>query len=237
MGASAVEIEMRTIFLLASLAAGLSAHAQQTIFNVPSADITDPHTYYVEHESQFRSWQPGRYWAATDYFAAGIGHHTEIDVNLYNTSDPASGNISGALGFRSIIPLAAKSFKDQEFKWTLGGQALASLQGKGAGEWLYSHFSGRLPKIKTRLTAGISGGSAQLFGRNTVHAIAGIEHPLNNTVSLITDWYSGTHSMGYSTSGVNLNLPKKFGIYAGYSVPNNAKVGKQTITLEISKIF
>jgi len=52
-------------------ALGLAAHGQQTIFNVPSADLTDPHTFYFERESQFRAWPPGRYWFGTVYFAYG----------------------------------------------------------------------------------------------------------------------------------------------------------------------
>ena len=220
------------IFALSS-----AAHGQQTIFNVPSADLTDHHTVYVEHESQFRAWPPGRYWSATDYFAVGIGHDTEVDVNLYNTSVPPSGNISGAVGFRSIIPILKTTAAAEEFKWTVGGQALVSLEGAGPGYWVYSHLSGRLPKVKTRLTAGISAGTAQLFGRDTVHFIGGVEQPVNKTVSLIADWYSGTQSLGYSTSGVSFNLPKKFGLFVGYQVPNDAKVGRPGFTIEVSKLF
>ena len=218
-------------------ALGSALHGQQTIFNVPSADLTDAHTFYFEHESQFRAWSPGRYWFGTDYLAYGIGHDTEVDVNLFNTSVPASGNISGAVGFRSIIPILASQAPAEELKWTVGGQALMSLQGAGAGYWVYSHGSGRLPKVKARLTAGVSAGSTQLFGRDTIHFIGGAEQPLNKTFSLIGDWFSGTHSLGYSTFGVGITLPTKFGLCVGYQVPNSGKVGKTGFTIEVTKLF
>jgi hypothetical protein len=219
------------------LALSSAARGQQTIFNVPSADLTDPHTFYFEHESQFRAWSPGRYWFGTDYIAYGIGHDTEVDVNLFNTTVPASGNISGAAGFRSVIPILAKTAAGEEFKWTVGGQALMSLEGAGPGYWVYSHLSGRLPKVKTRLTAGISAGTAQLFGRDTVHFIGGVEQSISKTFSLIGDWFSGTQSLGYSTFGVGINLPKRFGLCVGYQVPNSGKVGKTGFTIEVTKLF
>src|SRR5271170_6469062 len=108
-----------------------SLQAQQTIFSVPSADITDKGSVYLEHESQFRTWQPGRYWFGTDYFAAGLGYDTEVDVTLYNTSAPASGNVSAGVGFRSVFPLLEATQKSTELKWTVGGQALVSFEGRG----------------------------------------------------------------------------------------------------------
>src|SRR5580658_2935467 len=129
----------RAVSVLAFVfALGSLAHGQQTIFNVPSADLTDPHTFYFEHESQFRAWSPGHYWFGTDYLAYGVGHDTEVDVNLFNTTVPASGNISGAVGFRTIIPLLARQAAAEEFKWTVGTQALLSFQGAGQGIWVYS---------------------------------------------------------------------------------------------------
>src|ERR1700733_2279893 len=144
-----------------------SAQAQQTIFNVPSADITDKGSIYLEHESQFRTWEPGRYWFGSDYFAAGLGHDTEVDVTLYNTSVPASGNVSAGVGFRSVFPLLATTRKSAALKWTVGSQASILFGGRGPGFWASNHLSARLPKPNTRLTSGISAGTRQLFGENT----------------------------------------------------------------------
>jgi hypothetical protein len=214
-----------------------SAHAQQTIFNVPSADLTDKGSIYLEHESQFRTWEPGRYWFGTDYFAVGAGYDTEVDVTLYNTSVPASGNISAGVGFRSVFPLLKTTHKSTELKWTVGSQALISFEGRGTGYWAYSHLSGRLPKLNTRLTSGISAGTRQLFGENTVHFISGVEQPLTKTLSLMADWYSGNHSAGYLTAGGSISLHKNFTVFAGCQRPNTSRVGRPGLTLELAKIF
>lgn len=214
-----------------------SAQAQQTIFNVPSADLTDKGSVYLEHESQFRAWEPGRYWFLTDYFAAGLGYDTEVDVTLYNTSVPASGNVSAGVGFRSVFPLLAATQKSTELKWTVGSQALVSFEGRGVGYWGYSHLSGRLPKINTRLTSGISAGTRQLFGENTVHFIGGVEQPLTKSLSLMADWYSGSHSEGYLTAGGSVSLHKGFTVYAGWQRPNTSRVGRPGFTLELAKVF
>jgi hypothetical protein len=221
-------------FLTLFLVFVVCAVSRQTIFNVPSADITAKASVYLEHESQFRAWQPGRYWFGTDYLAVGLGSNTEADVTLYNTSIPASGNVTAGLGVRSVFPITKSP---TEFKWTVGDQALTSFQGQGIGYWGYSHFSGRLPWAHTRLTAGVSTGTKQLFGKTTTHFIGGVEQPLGKTFSLIADWYSGNHSLGYLTSGTSINLPKQFTFYLGYQRPNSQKVGKSGLTIELSKLF
>jgi hypothetical protein len=227
----------RVVIVALVLFIASAAEAQQTIFNVPSADITDKGAIYLEQESQFRPWLPGRFWLGTDYFAAGLGYLTEVDVTLYNTSVPASNNISAGVGFRSVFPLFEKTQAATELKWTVGGQALFSFQGSGVGYWAYSHLSGRLPKMHTRLTAGFSSGTKQLFGQSTVVFIGGVEQPLAKVLSLISDWYSGSNAVGLLTSGVALSLPKKFSIFAGFQRPNTSRAGRDGVTLELAKIF
>ena len=147
------------------------SQAQQTIFNIPSADATDKGKIYLGHASQFRLNNPGRYWYVTDYFAYGLGNQTDLEATLYNTSWPVSGNVSLGVGFKSTFPLLIGNHSKAELCLTVGSQALFSLQGNGIGVWGYSHLSGKIPKTKTRLTAGISVGHKQLFGKNTVHFI------------------------------------------------------------------
>jgi hypothetical protein len=214
------------------------AKAQQTIFNVPSADLTPKGSGYFEQESQFRAWAPGQYWHGTDYFAYGLSDTTEANVNLYNTSVPA-GNIAVGLGLRSVFKLFGDAYPDREFKVTVGGQMLISAQGQGIGYWAYAHGSGRVPKLKTRLTAGMSSGTRQLFGETTrLHFISGVEQPLSGRVTLMADWFSGGHALGFLTSGFSVALNKTTGIFLGYQRPNNETIaGRSGLTLELTKIF
>jgi hypothetical protein len=213
------------------------ANAQQTIFNVPSADITPKGKLFLQHEAQFKSWHANRFLSNTEYSAYGIGHYTELDATVFNISAPASGNVALGLGFKTAIPLFDTTLPKEEIKLTAGSMLPISLQGNGFGNWSYSHLSVRVPKAKTRLTAGASVGSRQIFGRETACFMGGFEQPLTKQVTVIADWYSGTHALGLFTPGISVTLPKEANLYMGYQIPNNRQSGNQGFVVELSKFF
>lgn len=214
-----------------------AAWAQQTIFNVPSADVTPKGKVYLETESQFRPWKPNRFWLGTQYGAVGIGHNTELDVTLLNVSSPASGTAALGVGFKTAIPLFKKRLPRQELKVTIGELMPISLRGDGVGNWTYVHLSGRLPKLNTRVTAGVSTGTRQIFGRTTVGFIGGIEHPVTKRFTLIADWFSGTQNNGYFIPGFSYLLPKNFYFFGGYQIPNTSRVGPSGFVIEVSRVL
>lgn len=231
---------MRKSFILVLLLffGAHSAYAQQSIFNVPSADVTPKGRVFTEAEFQFRPWNPGRNMLNTDYAAVGIGHNTELDMTLFNVSAPASNNITLGTGFKSVIPVLIKKLPNQELKIIGGTMVLASLEGQGVGNWSYCALSGRVPKVKTRLTAGVSYGTKQIFGKETVAFIGGIEQPLTKRLGLQVDWYSGTeHFAGFLISGFSYELPHDTAIYAGYQIPNSPKNGFSGFAIELAKLF
>src|SRR5688572_17155530 len=175
----------------------LSAAAQITIFNVPSADITPPKSLFLEHESQFRPYQPGPFEFVTQYSCLGIGFNTELDLTLLNVAAPSSHNISLGLGFKSAIPLLKRRCPKSELKLTVGELVPISLDNQGVGNWSYAHVSGRLPYLNTRLTAGVSTGTKQIFFKNNVCFIGGYEHPITKNFALQGDWFSGDHGLSY----------------------------------------
>jgi len=215
-----------------------SVLAQQTIFNVPSAEVTPKGKVFLQPEFQFRPWNPGRNMLNTDYFAVGIGHNTELDLTLFNASSPSSGNITLGAGFKSAVPVFNKKFPKREFKVIIGTEVLASLEGNGAGNWSYAALSGRTPKTNTRLTAGVSAGTKDIFGVDTVAFIGGIEQPITKRFSLQADWYSGTeHFAGFLIPGFAYAFPKDVTLYAGYQIPNSPKNGVSGFVIEVAKIF
>lgn len=213
------------------------AQAQQTIFDVPSADVTPKGTVFLQHESQFRPWKPNRFWSGTHYAALGVGHHTELDVTLFNVSAPASDNIALGFGFKSVMPVLEKRFPEREFKITAGTMVPVSLQGQGVGNWSYATGSFRFPKTRTRITAGASTGTKQIFGRNMVGFIGGYEQPVTKRFSLIGDWHSGTHAYGLFIPGFSYAVTDSMTLYAGYQIPNNKRSGSSGFVLELAKFF
>jgi hypothetical protein len=211
--------------------------SSQALVNVPPPNVAPEDTIFLQHESQFRTWEPGAFWRGTHFAAYGIGHNTELDATLLRVSSPLSDNIALMLGFRSAIPVLTKQFPEQEFKVTVGAMAPISLQGNGVGSWGYTHVSGRLPKLQTRLTAGVSAGTENFFGRDVVCFIGGYEQPLTKRINLVGDWYSGSHFLGFFIPGFSIAISKTSTMFFGYQIPNSSKSGKSGFVFELSKFF
>lgn len=214
--------------------------AQQTIFNVPSADVTPKGHVFIQEEAQTAPWYTQGAYVGTTYAAVGIGHNTEIDTTLFNVASPASQNIAIGAGFKSAIPIPYldKKFPAREFKFTVGSNMLFGLEGTGVGNWTYAHLSGRVPKLNTRLTAGFSYGGKQVFGINSTSFIAGVEQPITKKLTLIGDWYSGSeHFAGYLIVGGSYALPHNTTLFLGFQSPNSPNVGPPGFVIEVAKIF
>lgn len=209
--------------------------AQQTIFNVPSADVAQRREIFLQHESQFKPYPNDEFWLGTHYGTLGVGFNTEIDTTLFNVSNPSSNNIALGVGFKSAIPILAKEFPQEEIKLTVGEMIPISLEGQGVGNWTYSHASFRIPKLKTRITAGASYGTKQIFGRNAVSFIGGLEQPITKKISFITDYYSGTHALGYFIPGLSYSPNPDLGFFFGYQIPNSRGSGPPGFVFEVAK--
>lgn len=229
-----------TIILILFCLGTAKAYAQQTIFNVPSADVTEKGHIFLQEEAQTTPWNTDTAYFGTTYSALGIGHNTELDATLFNVGSPATQNISLGLGFKSAIPIPGLKdrFPDREFKLTVGSEMLLGLEGNGVGNWSYAHLSGRVPKLNTRLTAGVSYGGRQVFGQNTFSFIGGVEQPVTKKFTLIADWYSGSeHFAGYLIPGFSYAFQKNVTLYAGFQIPNSPRVGTPGFVIELAKIF
>ena len=224
--------------IFASIATPLSA--MQTVFNVPSADVTPEKHLFLQQEGQFCNWDTGDFFSGTSYSAVGIGHNTEIDATLFNVGAPATQQMTIGAGFKSAIPIPGlkEKFPEREFKLTVGSNILFGLEGNGIGNWTYGHLSGRVPKLNTRISAGISYGTKQIFGHQSTAFIAAVEQPVTKKFSLLGDWYSGSeHWAGFLILGGSYALPKNTTIYAGYQIPNSPRNGFPGFVLELAKIF
>lgn len=218
------------------------ALAEQTVFNVPSADVTPKGRIFLQEEGQFNGWAgpEDNFFASTTYTALGVGHNTEAAGTLYNVGSPASENISLGIGFKSAIPIPGlkEKFPEREFKLILGSEVLIGLENNSVGNWTYVELSGRIPKINTRLTAGVDYGTRQIFGVNRGSFLAAVEQPITKKFALQADWFSGQeHFAGFLIAGFNYKLPKDTTLYAGYQIPNSPQNGVSGFCIELAKIF
>jgi hypothetical protein len=226
---------MKKIIFIFVILLSKNALSQQTIFNVPSADILEKDKNFLQHESQFRSRDPEKFWNATNYFARGIGYNTELDVTQFNLSTPSSKNVSLGIGTKTALFFDEKD--PYKTKTIIGFMLPISLQSQGVGHWFYASESLVLPQTNTRITAGFSSTSKQISGKNANAFMAGIEQKITNDFSLIGDWYSGNHALGLAALGFGYSLPKDFTFYGGYQITNSKQNGRNSFVIEIAKIF
>ncbi len=221
---------LRITFFLAAITC--SARAQQAIINMPSADITPEGQVFLMHETQFRSQQPGRFWYGTNFFAYGMGKNTELAVTTYNHGTPSAANAAVGIGFKSAIPLFKKARPEHEYKLTVGKMMIINTSGRGMGSFMYAHGSFKIPSTRTRITAGISGGTDELFKKDTVHFIGSVEQKITKRFYFVTEWFSGRHDFGFLVPGVLFHPTERTVVVAGYKIPNHPSNGKPGIVLE-----
>ena len=83
---------LKFLVLLLALFAAKSAYAQETVFDVPSADILDNGKVYGELDGTARPVDP--IYTFTPRVVVGIGHQIEIGANFNGLTLPVSGELN-----------------------------------------------------------------------------------------------------------------------------------------------
>ncbi len=212
---------------LAVLAA--SALAQQTIFNVPSADVLDQGKVYLEVDELFRPTEP-RLSSTTIRGVAGVLRRVEAGVNFGGLTSPGP-----------IVPTATAAVKGQplrvgDFALTAGGYGLFYLRGSEDGNPAgmgYGFASWRVPKLGTRIefggwyaSTGFVHPPHRPLGSSTGGALATFEQPLPWVpgLTLAADWWSGENAIGYLSPGF-IYTSGHWTAYAAYSIKNGDSKG------------
>jgi len=220
-------------FLALALPAA-SMSAQQTIFNVPSADVLDQGKVYLEVDELFRPTEP-KFSSTTVRGVVGILPRVEGGVNFGGLNAPGP-----------VIPTATVAIKIQPvraggFALTAGGNGLFFLKGSEDGDpagFGYGFASYRIPKLGTRIEFGGWYSSAgYALPRSTGGALATFEQPIACVpgLSVAADWFSGENSIGYVSPG----LIYAFGhwtAYAAYSIKNGNSQGNGGL-IELGYLF
>jgi hypothetical protein len=215
---------VRTAKLVAAgaFAAALAAPAlaQQTIFNVPSADVLDKGKTYLEADALWRPQDPS------------FGFFTMRGVYGFGSNIEAGANFGGFASTGRSVPFVTVNVKWQpwhndKLAFTTGGFGLFYLRGSEDGNaaalW-YGEASYKLTST-TRLTAGGYWASSGYAATDPqAGAVAGFEQKINDHLNLLADWFSGDNALGYFTPGVSVPLGN-WTIYAGYSIKNGDSKG------------
>lgn len=228
---------MKTRIFLALACGSAAVFAQSVIVSAPSVDITPKGHVMIAHESQFNRFSGGKnYWNSFTFGTVGLGKDTEFAATLYGVGRPASGNNALGIGLKHR-PLNIHTKSGWHIESTGGFMVPFSLSGNGTGYWVYGNLGVRAPKTKTRITAGPSFGTRQIFGRRTYSTMLGLEQPINKHWMIVADYFSGTHDLAAAIGGVAWMPRPELMVIAAYKIPNNARSGKPAPLLEVTYTF
>lgn len=230
------------VFLLFFTTTG--SWGQSLIVGIPSADVAEKNHLEITHETQWNFWQKPNKWNSFNFACFGLGNGTELTATFNNLTNTNGNNLALGLGFKKVFSLGVLP-KNMESKFIVGGNALYGVSRQNTGFWAYAMGSVRMPKTQTRFTAGFTHGQSQTFGfrqqimnnvigetpNNITTFIGGIEQPLGRNISLIADWYAGTHDLAALIPALQIDVGHHV-IILGYKLPNNATSGHKALILE-----
>jgi hypothetical protein len=218
-----VRFDLRVIRFLAIMA-GLvvcfarSVGAQETVFDVPSADVLERGKVYGELDGTVRPVNPpGATFTPRVVF--GIGHDIEVGLNFNGLAAPSTGqlDLSPTIKWRPW-------HTDSGWSFYVGDDLFFPVRDRGyeAGNYVYAAFAKEWTGSGTRVSAG-----AYDFTRNVVatgNRAGGqftIEQSVAKRVTLAAEWYTGNNAVGYVNPGAVWKLTKKLTLYTAYQIGNS----------------
>lgn len=208
--------------LLLFAASATDVRAQQTLFNVPSANTAERGRTLIELTSGFRTWGTT---SNQDYshfqprMTVGIGNGVELSGGVLETNGQAFGDTT-------TLQLAGKwrFYNNEETGTALAATSQVNIPLRGQPEkGSVLTFAGLHQTIKptgTRLSGGVVNGTPRaLRTDNFVGGWASFEQPVYKGLSAIGDWVSGNHRLGAFTPGISYAKGHHY-MRAGYQIFN-----------------
>ena len=203
--------------LFLALFLATSARAQQTVFDVPSADVLNKGQVYVEQDGtvHFQALSAATF---TPRLVVGIGDQIEVGLNFQGLSAPVLGGLVLSPAFKWRL------WKTQDSGWTffVGDNPWFPVTQRTYNVGNYSYAT-RAKQFKhgTRISAG-----AYDFTKNVVAPAnrAGgqftFEQAVTPRLTLAAEWYTGNTATGYLNPGIIFKLTPKLTGYAAYQIGN-----------------
>ena len=191
--------------------------AQQTVFNVPSADVLDKNRSYFEWDGVVGVDAAST--SITPRTVRGIGHGIETGVNFTSFNRNSTSSVAA-------VP---------NFKWQMFADAKSGLTVfGGGGVWLPiartsytvgdNTFLAVAKTLGTKLRVAAGGydfTSGTIDPANRGGMFASVEETLNARVGLAVDWFSGNNSIGYVSPGFTYKLNSQWTVFAASELGNH----------------
>jgi hypothetical protein len=208
------------MFLLLTLAASSPLLSQQTIFNIPSADVLSRGAVYGEVDALGTAHSPREdFFTVRGVFGLGGGVEAGINLGGFNSLGSHDPTVNPSLKWQPV--------SKNRFAFTTGLICQLPATGGSAAQAAvlgYGHFAFK-PRENTRITLGGWTASSHYAAEGPASGgLAGIEQKVGPHLSLAADWYTGGSSIGYFTPGLIWSRGKAT-FYAGYTLQNHSRQG------------
>ena len=204
------------LLLLLAVFPVCGAYGQQTVFDVPSADVLDKGKVYGELDGTVRPVNPLATF--TPRVVVGVGHQIEVGMNFDGLSAPTLDQLE----ISPKVKWRLWKGKDSGWSFYVGDDLFFPVRRRtyDTGNYAYTFFAKEW-KHGTRI--GIGGYD---FTRNVVadaNRSGGqftFEQRVSNRLTLAAEWYTGNTAVGYVNPGAILKLSSKLTLYAAYQIGN-----------------
>jgi hypothetical protein len=191
------------------------AQSQQTVLNVPSADVLDRGKAYFELDTTLHADPYASSWEPRLVF--GVGGNIEAGVNFVGLNHPGESSTT-------IAPAIKWKAKQWSRGWALllGDDLFVPVQNRGytAGNYVYAEVA-KVFSSSTRITAGAFDFSPHVVaGSQRAGGQFALEQPLNKRATLVADWFTGDHASGYLAIGAVLKFTPRLTFYPAYMIGN-----------------
>ena len=233
---------MKKLYFIALLLGyGLTAQAQQTIFNVPSSDITPRHKILAQEqvsldEEKFQSTTTVNY---------GLGHNWEVGANLYNLNYLRQEHVwehNDTTVQTAYAPLllinAQKTFDlNDNLHIGVGTQTGINIAPTRRTTWVglgYANLAGDFKDEHYKAVVGAYVGNQRYLAKGPIAGVhmgidAGIWY---QKVHILADWATGTHEYGQVIAGVEVYLQKHLPLAIGWRRSNDD--GQQAVVVQLT---
>lgn len=215
------------------------ASAQQTIFNVPTADVLGRGQVYVELDASFKIHSQtalNKFSSFVPRVVVGAGHNFEVGLNL-------TGNVQPGADSTTLSPTVKWKFFENKKKDTAliaGTNLFIPVRNRSYNLGTYSYLGGSRTIKKTRISAAGYVASKNVFASNAVRGGGqfGLEQSVNKKLTFAADWITGKHAAGYFSVGPIYKPHPKVTAYLSYSVGNaGARLGNHFFLFELGYNF
>jgi hypothetical protein len=207
----------RYLGLVLLLMGASSVRAQETVFDVPSADFLEKGKVYGELDGTVRPVDLDA--SFTPRVVVGIGHGIEVGLNFDGMNLPRTDEID----FSPTVKWRMWRNEARGTVFYVGDDLLIPVRKRSydAGNYFYASFA-KSWKHGTRIgaggydfTRGVVASGNKTGGQFT------FEQQINNRLTLAAEWYTGKHAAGFVNPGAIFKVTGKLTAYAAYQIGNS----------------